>query len=411
VTKSVSKKNLIVQHNKIIEARYKLSVGEQRLIKVLVSMIKSDDEDFKTYSIAVSDLVSLLEIKGGDTYNSVKLATKKLIGNVLIFDDGVETIQTSWLSVAHYKKGSGQVDLQFSPILKPFLLHLKNHFTSYELGNVINLKHIYSIRIYELLKQYESIGKRSFLVDDLRKILMVGDEEYRQFCDFRRWILKPAQIELKEKTDIVFSWNEARKNQKCVSLDFFIEKNNAVLLSEYFIELQQVEFISESLSNSILVKLIDIGVGKRIAQKIVKDYDEKRIESAIAYCESQRKEGKIKNPGGFIVEAIKNEYRDNKAEERERKQKAKKAVEEKEKRDKELKEKQALQKKEAVEGYLRSLTQDKFIALEAEFVEENKANVVVMQRYNKEGLKNPLVNGCFGEFVFNRLSQLRGANA
>ena len=221
-------KSLVVQHNKIVEAKYKLSIGEQRLIKLLVSMIERDDEDFKPYQIRVGDLAELLDIKSGDIYPSIKKATKKLIGNVLSFEslDGNEIIQSAWLSSAKYMKGLGIAELQFSPVLKPFLLQLKKHFTVYELGNIINLRHIYSIRIYELLKQYEKIGYRRFSVENLREIIMLDENEYKQFCDFRRWILKPAQKELSEKTDIAFEWNEERQNQKCVYINFIIKKQD-----------------------------------------------------------------------------------------------------------------------------------------------------------------------------------------
>ena len=43
----VKKTNLIVKSNYIIEASYKLSLGEQRVIYVLTAMIKQDDEEFK----------------------------------------------------------------------------------------------------------------------------------------------------------------------------------------------------------------------------------------------------------------------------------------------------------------------------------------------------------------------------
>jgi len=39
----VSNTSLVVQHNKIVEAKYKLSIGEQRLVKLLISMIEKND--------------------------------------------------------------------------------------------------------------------------------------------------------------------------------------------------------------------------------------------------------------------------------------------------------------------------------------------------------------------------------
>ena len=205
---AMSEKSLVVQHNKIIEARYKLSVGEQRLIKVLVSMIEPYDEAFKVYRISIIDLVKLLGVSDKDFYAKVKVWSRKLVSSLLVFKgDGENELQLTWLSSAEYKESEGVVELEFSPKLKPFLLQLKKHFTVYELENIIRLKRMYSIRIYELLKQYQNIGRRRFTIDELRKILMLDDGEYKGYKNFKRWVLLPDQKELEEKTDISFKWN------------------------------------------------------------------------------------------------------------------------------------------------------------------------------------------------------------
>lgn len=312
-------KNLVVQHNKIIEARYRLSIGEQRLIKLLVSMIERDDEDFKKYQIRVVDLASLLDIKRKDFYAAVKLATKKLIGNVLTFDIDGETFQASWLASAHYHKGNGVVDLQFAPLLKPFLLQLKQHFTSYELGNVIHLSHTHSIRVYELLKQYEKIGKRRFTIEQLKEVLMLDDGQYKLYKDFKKYVLITAQEELEEKTDIAFEMIEERKWKTCVAIEFIIkskERKQNLLQSDYPPILKTEENSKGRQSNPTVEQLMKLGVTLKIAEEIVKEYKEDKILAAISYTQNQEKEGKVKNLAGFVVEAIKNEYRDNYAEER-----------------------------------------------------------------------------------------------
>ena len=53
------------------------------------------------------------------------------------------------------------VDLCFDPKLKPYLLQLKDQFTSIALQYAIQLKSLYAIRIYELLKQYQRLKQRT----------------------------------------------------------------------------------------------------------------------------------------------------------------------------------------------------------------------------------------------------------
>jgi plasmid replication initiation protein len=319
----VTDKSLVVQHNKIIEARYKLSIGEQRLVKVLVSMIEPTDEDFKKYRIAVSDLANLLDIKRKDFYGAVKMATRKLIGNVLSFELEKRTIQAAWLASADYHDGEGFVDLQFAPVLKPFLLQLKQHFTTYELGNVIRLKHRYSIRIYELLKQYEKIGRRKFTVSDLRSFLMLDEGQYKLYKDFKKYVLLPAQSELPEKTDISFDMVEEREWKTCVAIEFIIksQKRPQNTFSKHE-AVKEPEVPEEKTDNQTVGLLINLGVTRKTAEKIAKECDEGRILAAIAYTQARQKVGRLENPAGFLVEAIKNEYRDHQAEERERQEKA-----------------------------------------------------------------------------------------
>ena len=325
---SVSEKNLVVQHNKIVEARYRLSIGEQRVIKLLISMIEKDDVDFKEYRINVSDLISLLGIKTSDIYSSVKRATEKLISNVITFDIDDRTIQTAWLAMADYHNGAGFVNLQFAPILKPFLLQLKREFVKYELGNVIHLKRTYSIRIYELLKQYQKLVKRTFDIKTLRNTLGIKENEYQQFSDFRRWVLKPAQQELAERTDITFEWEEEKKNQKCIAITFIISKQNREQLTEQkeerlvFEVKPENEAKTESPLNEQIERLVAMGVTRSTAGQITAEFDLERIERAIAYTQDKQQEGGVKNMAAFVVTAIKKDFNDALAEEKRKKAEA-----------------------------------------------------------------------------------------
>ncbi|MDQ9761357.1 replication initiation protein, partial [Acinetobacter baumannii] len=61
-------------------------------------------------------------------------------------------IETSFVTTAIYDNKHGILTLEFSEVLRPYLLELKGLFTSYRLDNALNLSSKYSIRIYEKLK-------------------------------------------------------------------------------------------------------------------------------------------------------------------------------------------------------------------------------------------------------------------
>ena len=207
---------VVTKANALVEASYRLSVSEQRIIALLASQIHPNDKDFKSYRFKVSDLETLIAERSRTQkglYGQIKALTRGLIGKVLQIQESNSLLQVAWLSKARYR--AGEVELGFAPELKPYLLQLKERFTSYKLLNVIKLRSRYSVRLYELCKQYEQYGQRSFELPELRKTLGIGDEEYPKWKDFRVNVLDLAKRELPQKTDIAFNY-ATRKQGRAV---------------------------------------------------------------------------------------------------------------------------------------------------------------------------------------------------
>jgi Initiator Replication protein len=61
VINTVPKKNaLIVQHNKLVEARYRLTLQEMRIVLWLLAEIQIGDTDFKSYRVRIKDLADFI---------------------------------------------------------------------------------------------------------------------------------------------------------------------------------------------------------------------------------------------------------------------------------------------------------------------------------------------------------------
>lgn len=50
----------------------------------------------------------------------------------------------------------------------PYLTQLKGQFTKYQLKNIAYFNSVHSIRIYELITQYRSVGNREISVEELK---------------------------------------------------------------------------------------------------------------------------------------------------------------------------------------------------------------------------------------------------
>ncbi|XZK86037.1 replication initiation protein (plasmid) [Clostridium perfringens] len=152
-------------------------------------------EEFKPYIFKISDFMELLGVNTKTKYTEIPKITKDLMKKVFEIEEDDVIIQTAWLSSATYKKGSGIVELEFSPKLKPYMLKLNSMFTQYKLANILSMKSKYSPRIYEILK-----------CNEFKKLR--------------------TKKELKKLSDIWFEFEEIKTGRKVTSIRFYIYSNN-----------------------------------------------------------------------------------------------------------------------------------------------------------------------------------------
>ena len=84
----------------------------------------------------------------------------------------------------------------------PYLTQLKGQFAQYQLKNIAYFNSVHSIRIYELITQYRSVGNREITVDKLKEWLQVADN-YPRWNNFKARVLDPAITEINEKSDLL----------------------------------------------------------------------------------------------------------------------------------------------------------------------------------------------------------------
>lgn len=301
--------NLIVKSNQLIEANYRLTVGEQKLIYKLSLSINKDDTDFKDYAFNVSEFLKLLDVNSSHKYDEVKKLTESLMKKVLkIYDKSTDRLlQVSWISSAEYKKGT--VILCFDPKLKPYLLQLKENFTKFDIRNVIQMRSCYSPRIYELLKQYETIGSRVLIIKELRQKLGILENEYPKYANLKQKVILQAQKEINEKTDISFDFEEIKDSRKVASLKFIIHKKenkNSPSVPDKFLtptdgQIDNIILAFKMLFNS---DLHPAGLSKAISSKGI-DKVNHYLKNFQKFIDTQS----IEDPSAFFIKAVTNEYK------------------------------------------------------------------------------------------------------
>ncbi|KGP71048.1 replication initiation protein [Pontibacillus yanchengensis] len=215
---------LVTQSNNLIEAKYRepLLAREQKLVLSVVSMIHPDDEDFKLYNISVKDFHNMMGLEGEPKYSELQAITRKMLGKVVEIQKEKRLLQSTWFSTIEYYEREGKIEFAFDPKLKPYLLQLKEAFTSYRLSNILSLNSAYSIRLYELMKKWQYITKVDYDVGSLKEKLGINKTKYKQYGHFKSRVLSPAIKELNNKTDISVEFKEIRKGRKVEKISFSI---------------------------------------------------------------------------------------------------------------------------------------------------------------------------------------------
>lgn len=173
-------KDLIVKDNKLIEAKYSLSTLQQKVLLQAISRIEANDTKH-IYKFSIMDFAEAVDLKGSTTiYKQMATICDQLTDLRKFYiekeDGGITYI--NWVASAEYIPKEAVVEVEFSQKLMPYLIELKEQFTSYYLANIMPLKSSFSIRIFELLKQYEKLGKRKIDLEELRKL--VGTTEIKE---------------------------------------------------------------------------------------------------------------------------------------------------------------------------------------------------------------------------------------
>lgn len=412
---SITKPLVIRKSNALIEASYKLTMSEQRLLVLLASTISPNDEDFKDYEITVSDFARMFELElNKSLYDTLQNAALSLMKQQLRFNDDSVIKVVQWLSYIEYVKGSGVVKLRFDKALMPHLLQLKERFTQYRLDNIVRLSGQYSARLYELLKAESFKAKsgkfqRYFKIDELRAILGIEENAYPIFNDLKLRVINPSINEISVSSDLtVNDVKYSKTGRKITNMTFFVD-----VRSKDETHLKQDNLLTEDIkpekkteNHPVIDQLVNLGFSLEIAKKYKNKHGIKKIERNIAYTLAKNQERNISDVPSYLNKAIENDYgnaweikRKKEAEEKQQQnqlEQAKKTAAEKTTKDKKARYQQAFN------DFLR-LTEDQQEELKQAFFEQADLTITEKikeaQRKGIDIFTSPLVLSPFKVFL------------
>ena len=214
---------LVTRSNKLIEARYKLKLNEQKVMYALISLIQPEDKEFDTYRLKVLDLAKICGIPAKNAYRDLEEVTRTLLTRVVTIKKPRSNLQAHWVSNAEYFPKEGIVEFEIDRKLKPYLLGLKEVFTSMRVSELMAFKSQYSGRIYELLYQQRTFGSRRFSLDEFKELLGLDNNEYSLFSNIKARIIEVAVKDINQGTPMDVSYKTEKTGNKITAITFHMK--------------------------------------------------------------------------------------------------------------------------------------------------------------------------------------------
>ncbi len=220
-----------------------LTLQELRFFSIYLSKINPYDKSTRTVTFKLSDFQKIMDFKRLNIVQ-LKAATDSLLTKLVhlpLESGGYDSFQLfKKCRIDKNSSGEWYVSIDAHDDALPLMFDFKDRYFKYALWNALRLKSANQIRMYEILKQYETIGKREIKVSDLRELLGIAPNEYPRWNNFKARVLDSCQQALKDTTDICFTYERGKTGTggKWVTIIFHISKN-----TDYVDQLTLFEFI------------------------------------------------------------------------------------------------------------------------------------------------------------------------
>ena len=327
--------NLVTLHANLTPISYKLM---NYILWAAVHEGRLDNLQFGGAEIA-----RVIGIKDGD-YTKVLRNESRKITRALIEMYNPDTgmwDQQNIISNMHYE--AGVLRAKVNSDMRSHIMDLTGQFTPLELERVNACGTYPAMRMYEVCRSWKRTGQAYYSVEEWRGLLGATKKSYDVFSQFKKYVLLPAIDVVNEITDInvepeyikdgrktthiimhikkkitksinggieqdIYSETSHRNSEEIIMKDSGVEKENSA-------EVWEVEQ-----DNNLLLGLTDhecdcvkrmvdaYNLNEAVAVKYVKGYGILYCQENMEYVRNVKKAGNARNPGGYLIQALENDY-------------------------------------------------------------------------------------------------------
>ena len=315
--------NQVIKASPAIQVQGKMTHLQRRAWNILLANAYNELPDKEIHSVGVAELAAKLGYDSNDL-DYLKETLEALAGyqvkwNVLDKDKKEVWGVAALLASAEIKNGI--CTYAFAPHLRP-KLHNPRIYTKLNLRLQNRFSSQYALILWEICFDYfdtdRGRGETPFIaVETFRELMGIEADGYKTFKSLNQWVIKPAIKEINELTNYHVEVEHKRIGRKVAELKFCIERVKQLPVQEsLFPDIENLprvalELVQAQVDRSVARDIADrewdfVNPEKRPEPDTYPDfsvYVSEKIEMSVDASE-------VKNRGGYIVKAIRENYQD-----------------------------------------------------------------------------------------------------
>lgn len=226
------------QSNNLILATHRMNIQQMRLFFYACSQYQGDLD----IEVSIDDINRILAYQGGNQREIIKNAIPTLMQSALVHieDENGERWSIA-ITDSYIKNDNKTVKFTFNKTVQKELEELRGYTWLY-LSNLTGMSSTYAVRIYEFFAmRLGSQNKKDTFDFDLNKLRIYLDctNKLEDFRNFERTVLKKAEKEINEKTNIKMSYKKIKTGRSITNIKFTFSWKNKTDVIDVITKVQQ----------------------------------------------------------------------------------------------------------------------------------------------------------------------------
>lgn len=221
---------ILMKNNMLVKARYSLSLIENRVFLSMLYKLQKKSDGVLTCSISHSEFKDIIKFKQKNTVKGILEVLEDLRKKPIYFKEEKKNRKGNlwgaygFINGYEYDDELGIFNIEASEKIHNLLKeYLKMGYTPVNVQIWLSLNNSYAQRFYDLLRLWSGTKDTiNYKLDEIKELLMLEDK-YSKYNDFKRRVILPAIKELNETGYFEIDIKENKVGRKVDSIDFYIK--------------------------------------------------------------------------------------------------------------------------------------------------------------------------------------------